>query len=234
MTDLSTVRQSAWLEVHPGLGISLMDHLFNRLDGLYPNRWRASFSNDQAVLNWRESWSEAFDDERITPRDVSAGIKTCRKTYDWPPSLPEFLKACRPPIDYERLYIGASNAVTDGRWQSKLAYWSAQSVGVFEVRNEPYKRMESRWKKAVDELLEDGELPEIPPRREALPAPGRQSISREDASKRAAGLGVSVGSKDPKKWARKIIGHHENYPAISLKYATDALGSKPENEEEAA
>lgn len=222
MTDLSTVRQSAWLEAHSGLGISLMDHLFNRLDGLYPNRWRAAFANDQTVTNWREAWSEAFDDERITTQDVAAGIKACRKTFDWPPSLPEFLKACRPPLDYERLYIGAANAVNSGQWPSKLAYWATQTVGAFEVREQPYKRMEARWKKAVDEAIaKGGELLDIPPRREALPAPGQQSISREEAAKRADGLGAKIGKADPKAWARKILDSPESYPYISQKMARE-------------
>lgn len=226
MTDLSTVKRSVWLEIHSALGISLMDHLFNRLDGLYPNRWRAAFSSNQAIANWREAWAESFDEERITPKCVAAGIKACRRQYDWPPSLPEFLKACRPPVDYERLYIGAANAVNDGSWQSKLAYWATQAVGSFEVRNEPFKRMESRWKKAVDELLVDGELPEIPPRMEALPAPGRQSISREEAANRTAELGVKVGKTDPKAWAMKILAAPENYPAISRKFAAEV--ARPE------
>lgn len=226
MTDSSTVKRSVWLEVHSALGISLMDHLFNRLDGLYPNRWRAAFSSNQAIANWREAWAEAFDEERITPQDVAAGIKACRKQYDWPPSLPEFLKSCRPPVDYEALYISAAMSASSGIWHNKLAYWATQSAGAFEVRNEPFAKMKTRWTKVVDELIADGELPEIPPRREALPSPGRQSISREEAAKRTAELGVKVGKTDPKAWARKILESPATYPAISVKFANKALEAK--------
>ncbi|SCX93260.1 hypothetical protein SAMN05216420_101372 [Nitrosospira sp. Nl5] len=95
--SLSTNQQanvSLWLQVHPTLGVTMMDHLFNKMDAMYPGRWIACYKNETSVQNWRDTWAEAFDDERILPHQVKAGIAQCRKLYDWPPSLTEFLKAC--------------------------------------------------------------------------------------------------------------------------------------------
>src|SRR5205823_10890347 len=66
---VTTRPYSKWFEPHPGLGISLMDHLFNRLDGAYPHKWRANFPDPQSVDNWQESWVEAFE-ERSEERRV--------------------------------------------------------------------------------------------------------------------------------------------------------------------
>jgi hypothetical protein len=224
MMDLSTGRRGVWLEVHAVLGISLMDHLYNRMEGMYPQRWKANFPSATSIQNWRESWAEAFEDERITPQDIAVGLKACRKRYDWPPSLPEFIKACKPPIDYENLFAGAAVSVSTGKWENKLAYWATQYVGSFEVRNDPYAKMKNRWTKAIDELLEDGELPEIPPSREALPAPGKQSISKEEAAMRVKELGLDPKRKEPKAWARNILESPAVYPAISIAFAKEALG----------
>jgi hypothetical protein len=224
MMDLSTGKRGVWLEVHAGLGISLMDHLYNRMEGMYPQRWKANFPSATSIQNWRESWAEAFEDERITPQDIAAGLKACRKRHDWPPSLPEFIRACKPPVDYETLFSGAAVSVSTGKWENRLAYWATQSVGSFEVRNEPYVRMKTRWTKAIDELLEDGELPEIPPGREALPAPGKQSISKEEAAMRVNELGLDPKRKEPKAWARMILESPAVYPAISIAFAKQALG----------
>jgi hypothetical protein len=224
MMDLSTGNRSVWLEVHAGLGISLMDHLYNRMEGMYPQRWKANFPSATSIQNWRESWAEAFEDERITPQDIAAGLKACRKRHDWPPSLPEFIRACKPPVDYETLFAGSAVSVSTGKWENRLAYWATQSVGSFEVRNEPYVRMKTRWTKAIDELLEDGELPEIPPGREALPAPGKQSISKEEAAMRVNELGLDPKRKEPKAWARMILESPAVYPAISIAFAKQALG----------
>ena len=66
-TSSTTSRLSAWLDPHPRLeGIALIDHLFNRLDGLYPHRWRSAFASEQAVVNWRETWADGFVEESVT------------------------------------------------------------------------------------------------------------------------------------------------------------------------
>jgi hypothetical protein len=72
-----------------------MDHLFSKLGAMYPQRWANCFKTDAAIQDWRDTWAEAFDEERIQPHQVKAGISECRKLYDWPPSLTEFIKACR-------------------------------------------------------------------------------------------------------------------------------------------
>lgn len=86
---------SPWLQIHPKLGISLMDHLFNKLDAMYPLRWRSAHSSETSVQNWRETWAEAFQKKGITPHQVKVGIDECSELYDWPPSLKEFITACR-------------------------------------------------------------------------------------------------------------------------------------------
>lgn len=86
---------SVWLRVHEPLGISLMDHLFNKLDVMYPIRWKSAYSSEIMVQNWRQTWAEAFDRKRITPEQIKTGLEECEELYKWPPSLPEFLAACR-------------------------------------------------------------------------------------------------------------------------------------------
>ena len=61
---------SVWIDPRGG-GLSLIDALFNRFDGMYPNRWRAAFANAQAIANWREAWVGAFVDEALSPDDVA-------------------------------------------------------------------------------------------------------------------------------------------------------------------
>jgi hypothetical protein len=78
--------------------------------------------------------------------------------------------------------------------------------------------------KAIEDLQADGELPEIPPGRDALPAPGKQSISKEEAAMRVKDLGLDQKRKEPKAWARNIIESPSVYPAISIAFAKQALG----------
>jgi hypothetical protein len=129
---LSTQPFSKWFEVHPGLGISMMDHLFNRLDGAYPHKWRSAFPNQQAIDNFCESWAEAFEEEGITPNDVKVGLKACRNTFDWPPSCAEFIKACKTVEKKEPAYVFALPAPKSELSREKAAQMLVE-LGAAEV-----------------------------------------------------------------------------------------------------
>jgi hypothetical protein len=183
---------SAWLEPHPKLdGVALIDHLFNRLDGLYPHRWRSAFPNQQAIDNWRVAWAEGFAEEGVTLEEIKRGLAACRRMFDWPPSFAEFLKACRPPIDYERAFFEAVEQMRkreagEDKWSSPAIYWAAAKLGS-DLFAYSYQSLEGRWKAALDEAIEGvrtGRLPaEVPKRLKAIPAPGKGIATREEVRK---------------------------------------------------
>jgi hypothetical protein len=179
----STSPLNAWLEPNPRLeGLALIDHLFNRLDGLYLNKWRSSFANTQAIENWRIAWSEAFADEGVTADEVRAGLRACRRR-NWPPSFAEFFEDCRPTIDCQAALIEAIEQMArrdsgNDRWSHRAIYWAAVKVGRFNLLSRTVKELDTEWRKAFSEQLARGQWEEIPARLAALPAPG-QTHSRE-------------------------------------------------------
>lgn len=96
---MSTVKK--WFETIQSIGISPIQLLFNRLDGIYPERWAKGFKDDQAIRNWQEAWVEAFVEDGISQEMIKRGLANCREMYEYPPSLPQFLKACREPSKHE-------------------------------------------------------------------------------------------------------------------------------------
>jgi hypothetical protein len=190
--------RSAWLEIHPRLGMSLMDHLWNRLDGAYPNRWRAAFANHQAVENWREAWAEAFAEDGIRPEEIRPAIAACRRVYDWPPSLAEFLKVCRPQADPRIEWAEAIESmrvrlrgIGGDEWSRPQVYWAAVAIGWHDLNSQSWESIKARWINALAHARSDP----VPPFMVALPAPGQQSISAEDARKRIAHLAEMLASK---------------------------------------
>lgn len=179
----STSPLSVWLDPHPKLdGLALIDHLFNRLDGMYPHKWRSAFTNDQAVANWRMAWAEGLADEGVSLDEVRVGLKACRR-QDWPPSFAEFLKACRPPIDYQSALIEAVEQMArresgNDRWSHPAIYWAAVKIGSYDLSRKTLRDLDVEWRKAFGDQIALGQWPEIPERRPALPAPG-QTHSRE-------------------------------------------------------
>ena len=238
---LSTQPFSKWFEVHPGLGISMMDHLFNRLDGAYPHKWRSNFANQQAIDNWCESWAEAFEEERITPNDIKAGLKAVRSKFDWPPSCAEFIKACRPDTDPLKAYYEAISGVQArakgemGYWSSPAVYWAAMPLS-FDLGNQTYSQIKPRWERALAEQIERGQWESIPVPMIALPAPGKSELSRENASKMIADLGAAgvvksaATQEDHKLWAKKIIERikygDQTISLIQRKFAEEAIANK--------
>ncbi len=200
----STFSTNPWLDPHPALdGLAVMDHLFNRLDGLYPHRWRSAFPSPDSIVNWRQAWAEGFAEDGMTMAEIKRGIAECRRLFDWPPSFPEFVKACRPALDYERAFIEAIEQMRkretgDDEWSTPAVYWAAVKVGG-DLRAHPYNAIKGRWHAALDDAIEGirtGKLPaSVPQRREALPAPGQCSVPPDVAKQRLAEIREKLARK---------------------------------------
>lgn len=102
-----------WFQEIKSLGIPAIDHLFNRLDGIYVGKWRASFKTPDAVMNWRNEWATGLAERGIMPGRKSErndyyivirALRNCADMYSWPPSLTEFIKACETPSRDEPLH----------------------------------------------------------------------------------------------------------------------------------
>lgn len=192
MAKSLTTNKNVYLDPILGQGetkpLSLMDRLFNRLDGIYPHKWRSAFASEQAIQNWRDAWSDAFLEERLAPSEIKTGLAACRKQFEWPPSLPEFLKICRPNLEPELAWHEAVRQMArraQGRdiWSHPAIYWTAIEVGEFDLKNLTYLAIKARWCKALDANLRK-DLPPPPPRLAALPAPGMTAASMDEARRK--------------------------------------------------
>lgn len=224
--------QNKWLTPHVKLdGVSLMDHLFNRMNGSYPNKWRSNFRDEQAVQDWRISWAEAFEDEGLTANDVALGIKNCRRMFDWPPSLTEFLRAARPYLEPDVAFFEAVRGLQarsrgkQGDWSHPAIFFAALSVGQYEMRNDSYQQLKGRWAKALSDQLSLGSWPEIPPVMEALPAPERTEEGKAQVRKISAMAGEALANKgsDHKRWIGNVLGRPKDVCAYSVNLAKKAL-----------
>lgn len=201
MEKSSTSRLSAWIEPHPRLGgLSLIDHLFNRLDGLYPHKFRSALGGERSVENWREAWADGFAEEGVTMAEIKRGLAACRKKFAWPPSFAEFLAACRPPVDFEAAFYDAvrqlrARETGRDRWTSPCVYWAAVAVGGFDMRNSSWEKIKTRWTAALQAEIDKGEWPDVPEYAPALPAPGKSSVTAEEGLRRIAALRDALTKK---------------------------------------
>ncbi|MDK6077922.1 replication protein P [Massilia varians] len=236
-SSASTRPYSQWFDPVPSLGISCIDHLFNRLDGAYPHKWRSNFANQQAIDNWAESWVEAFEEEGITPEDVKVGLRECRRRFAWPPSCAEFIQACRPSVDPMRAYYEAVAGVQarftgeHGTWSHPAIYWAAMPMAT-ELQQQTYSQVKARWETALEQQLAKGTWDEIPRPVLALSAPGKSTTGSEKAKAAIKQLVARVTHKpanhDHRGWAKSLLAREaagEHLLPIQAQFAREALGA---------
>lgn len=221
-------------------GISALDHLFNRLDGMYPGTWRKNFTTEQSILNWKAECEEVFAEEGVTLHQVAAGLRECRRLYPaWPPTVPQFANACNPPIDPVQAYHEALAGLEArakgevGVWSHPAIYWAASSLSR-SLTMQPVQAMKDRWAAALKAQLALGCWELIPPPRPQIEAPGKSQTSPEEAKRMLATLGAAGITKlanskvDHKAWAKKIMERHargdKSLRPFQLKNARQALG----------
>lgn len=91
-----------WFDIDPKYNLAYIDYLYHKLEGMYGKKWSSSYKTSEAIANWRREWGEALNERNIMPDKVKRGLENCLDMYDWPPSLSEFIKACKQPSKNEQ------------------------------------------------------------------------------------------------------------------------------------
>ena len=124
------------------------------MHGMYGSKFTDAWKGTEQRVMLRV-WAEGLTG--YTPREVSAGM-TALKNRPWPPTLPEFLLLCRPPVDAECAYFEAVEKMRlrgEGvlmPWSSAAVYHAASGLS-YELRTLPYVALRARWAKALDAAL---------------------------------------------------------------------------------
>jgi hypothetical protein len=177
-----------------------------------------------------EVWAEEL--QGLTRAELKTG-KEALADRPFPPTLPEFKRLCKPPVDPLKAYYEAVAGVQArvngemGEWSHPAIYWATVPLGV-ELREQTHTQVRSRWEAALAQQLAKSEWPAIPQPMLALVAPGKSTTSTEKARtaiKQAADQVMrSFASTD---WAKKLLERHqagEQLTPTQLLFARQALG----------
>lgn len=193
---------SAWVE-----------RLLARFATMYGNKFTDMWREIEPE-SIKRAWGE--DLAGYTADELKKGLEWC-KTQKWPPTLPEFMTACRPVIDArtewaeacEQMRIRLEGKGADA-WTRPQVYWAAVAIGWYDLNSTAWEQISARWKAAVATAKADP----IPEYRAALPAPGKQVVTREEAKDRMAeirGAVAAVGTtKAGTKWAYALMEREAN------------------------
>ena len=218
--------------------ISWVESLFVRMQGMYGSKfldmWRDT--NTDVV---KSLWAEEMG--KLTAEELKRGYAALM-TRDWPPSLPEYVKMCKPTVEplvayYEAVAgCAAREKGAMGEWSHPAVYWASVKIGAYDLKHCAYLDIKVRWERAFETELAKGEWADIPVPMLGLPEPGKSILSRESADQmvkalKAEGVVKDVKDKtDHKRWAKKIIVRaqktHHGYNALQLRLAHEALEAR--------
>lgn len=170
----------------------------------------------------RQSWSQK--QAGLTEGEVRQALVACL-ARDWPPTLPEFLRMCRPWLDPEVAHgiavagMAARRRGEDamGVWPHPAVYWAAVAVGTHDLLSLTFGAIRTRWEAALREQRARGQWEPIPapaPALPALPAPGATVTTNAEGARKAEALAAQAiepegKRRDPKAWAQRILAEQE-------------------------
>lgn len=182
---------------------SWVEKLFANWTMMYGNRmdkmWNG-MDKGQVIMFWHLKL------EGLTREEFTRGVKASER-LEYPPTLPQFLNLCRPPIDKTKAYYEAVKGVQErrfgrkGEWSHPAIFWTAASMS-FDLLNMSHQQVKSRFEKALDAELQKTAWPEIPEACTALPPPkvDREKAKAESALKRIGAANAVPGSRGNTDW----------------------------------
>lgn len=228
------MNRSPSLTLIDALPESWIERMFDKMMLDYGKKFVDQWSGadpEKLIAHW------AVEMASYTGQEIKHGL-AAMANQDWPPTLPMFKKLCRPPVDSVHAYYEALAGVTarakgeGGTWSHPAIYWAATALS-FDLQQQTFSQMKSRWEKTLADEMEKGEWPAIPAPMLALVAPSKGDLSREKAGEMLRQLGaskvLSTTGRDQKRWATKLIERKaagEDISPVFVKWANEALGNE--------
>lgn len=186
-----------------------------------------------------DAWTKAT--RGLSETEFRRGVASLTN-FERPPSLPEFLKACRPDVNPLNAYYEAIEGLASrergemGTWSHPAIYWASVRVSAHDLKNLSYSQIRPRWEAALAAELAKGQWEAIeapliaigPPKGQTPKEKGMQmmqEIKTMAASKNVSNVNAVMG--DGKDWARKIMKRaaegDKSLKLIQIQFAREAL-----------
>lgn len=209
-----------------------IDALFAKMSSYYGNKF-ADMWRDSSMQAIKGIWAQEL--LKLSREDFTRGANALL-AQEWPPTLPQFIKLCKPSVDAVAAYYQAVNGVIArehgnmGEWSHPAIFWASVKIGAFDLKHQTYSQIKTRWEAELQDQMERWQWDEIPEPMIALPAPA--PASKEVAERYIAETQVIKNQDsqvDHKRWAKLIMERHragdKTLTHIQISFAKEALSS---------
>lgn len=187
---------------------SWIERMFDKMMLDYGKKFVDQWSGadpDKLIAHW------AVEMASYTGQEIKRGL-AAMAAKDWPPSLPEFKKMCRPPVDSVHAYYEAVAGLQErakgeiGTWSHPAIFHASKGMAS-DLLTQSFSSVKQRWEKALADQMELGTWDAIPAAMLALAAPGKE-WDKKAAGQQLKAIGASALLKpktDHKRWAKVIL-----------------------------
>lgn len=214
----------AWIE-------RLLDKMLLSYGKKFLDQW-GGVDTDKLVKHWAQELASYTRDE------LARGYAAL-ESREWPPTLPEFKKLCRPGIDSAAAYQEAVEGCRArergeiGNWSHPAVFWAASAMA-YDLKQLAYAVIAKRWETALHAEMSKGEWSAIPTPALSLPAPGKALTSRQEATAMIAQYNAAdilkTSRSDHRAWIPAIFKRQEagdtTLPGISIRFAKEAMAAR--------
>lgn len=210
---------------------SWIDSLFVKMANFYGSKFKLMWG-DADIANVKKVWAQELS--KLSRDEIVKGVNSLIN-QEYCPTLPQFIKLCKISVDPLSAYYEAVAGVTErergnlGEWSHPAIYWASVKVGAFDLKNQSYQQIKSRWEMALQAQIDAGTWKDIPEALIVLPAPVTQATAAI-AEKYLAETQIikSQESKtDHKLWAKRILQRvkdgDKTVTHIQKQFATEAI-----------
>ena len=215
----TTALPEAWVE-------RLFERMLLEYGKRFADQW-AQADMDKLIAYWADELAGYSGNE------LKRGLDALSQR-DWPPTLPEFKRMCRPRVDPLKAYyeavagVQARFAGEHGMWSHPAIYWAAMPMAS-ELQQQSYSQVRSRWEALLDQQLALGHWDEIPKPVLALTAP--TNVTKTEKAQQAVKRLISTvinrpANRDNLAWAKNLIEREaagESLLPIQARFAREAV-----------
>lgn len=223
---------------NPTIGKGIGDLVVAELRLMYGSKFAQAWEG-LTPREVKEAWNQML--AGFTEVEARVGIVACL-SRDWPPTLPEFIRLCRPWMSPEVAFHDAVMGMTArrrgeiGNWAHPAIYWAAVGVGTHDLLNCGYGVLKGRWERAFGDEMARGQWHPVPTPAAALPAPGATQATPEEAAKALKAMGAGAilneSGRDPRRGARRILAEVKkggaSYSPTVIAMAQAAMDAYPD------
>ncbi len=134
---------------------AMFDKMFLDYGKKFTDQWGGT-DPARLVAHW------AAEMASFTGPEIKRGL-AAMAGKDWPPTLPEFKKMCRPTVDPLVAYYEALAGVQErkkgemGTWSHPAIFWAAMPLA-FDLGSQTYSQIKIRWEAALSNCQRQASL----------------------------------------------------------------------------